>query len=101
MLPTLRQLEASALVYRLGSLTEAAAKLCIARCAISLLIRQIEEVAQVRLFDGTTRALRPTPACHEAVTFAERILSDARGLAHFMPDVTKLKSTITFEGEWL
>jgi LysR family transcriptional regulator, carnitine catabolism transcriptional activator len=67
MLPTLRQLEASALVYRLGSLTEAAAKLCIARCAISLLIRQIEEVAQVRLFDGTTRALRPTPACHEAV----------------------------------
>jgi DNA-binding transcriptional LysR family regulator len=67
MLPTLRQLEASALVYRLGSLTEAAAKLCIAQSAISLLIRQIEEVPQVRLFDGTTCALRPIPACHEAV----------------------------------
>ena len=92
MSPTLRQLETLVLVYRLGSLTKAAAESRVTQSAISLAIRQTEEILGVRLFDRTTRALRPTPACQEAVLFAERILSDARGLADHMKDFRELKT---------
>ena len=61
MNPTMRQLEALVMVYRLGSLTKAAAELRVTQSAISLLIRQIEENFQLKLFDRTTRALHPTP----------------------------------------
>ena len=80
MTPTMRQLEALVLVYRHGSLTKAAAELRVTQSAVSLLIRQIEENFQLRLFDRTTRALHPTLACRDAVPIAERILAGASGL---------------------
>lgn len=92
MTPTLRQLEALVLVYRLGSLTKAAAELRVTQSAISLLIRQIEENFQLKLFDRTTRALHPTPACREAIPAAERILADARGLSRHMRDLVEVKA---------
>jgi hypothetical protein len=80
-----------------GTLAKAAAELRIRQFAMSLLVRQMEEVLQVRLFDRTTRA---------ADTCSPRIGSicgehslRARGLVHHMRDLTELKSTITFEGE--
>ncbi|MGJ4928651.1 LysR family transcriptional regulator [Bradyrhizobium sp. HKCCYLS2038] len=92
MSPTLRQLEALVLVYRLGSITKAAAELRVTQSAISLLIRQIEENFQLRLFDRTTRALHPTAACREAIAAAERILAGAQGLSQRMRDLAEIKA---------
>ena len=92
MIPTMRQLEALVLVYRHGSLTKAAAELRVTQSAVSLLIRQIEENFQLRLFDRTTRALHPTLACKDAVPVAERILAGATGLARHMRDLLEVKA---------
>jgi DNA-binding transcriptional LysR family regulator len=92
MIPTMRQLEALVLVYRHGSLTKAAAELRVTQSAVSLLIRQIEENFQLRLFDRTTRALHPTRACNDAVPVAERILAGAYGLARHMQDLVQVKA---------
>ena len=89
---TLRQLEALVLVYRLGSLTKAAAELRVTQSAVSLLIRQVEDSFQLKLFDRTTRSLHPTPACEDAVPIAERVLADARGLARHMRDLFEVKA---------
>lgn len=92
MIPSIRQLEALVLVYRLGSITKAAAELRVTQSAISLLIRQIEENFQLKLFDRTTRALHPTAACRDAIPAAERILSGARGLSRHMRDLVEVKT---------
>jgi DNA-binding transcriptional LysR family regulator len=92
MTPTIRQLDALVMVYRLGSLTKAAAELRVTQSAISLLIRQIEQNFQLRLFDRTTRALHPTAACEDAVPIAERILAGARGLSRHMRDLVEIKT---------
>ncbi len=92
MSPSFRQLEALVLVYRLGSITKAAAELRVTQSAISLLIRQVEENFQLKLFDRTTRALHPTAACKEAVPVAERILAGAQGLSRRMRDLAEIKS---------
>jgi len=72
----LRQLQAFVAVYRLGSLTRAAEQLCVTQPAVTVLLRQLEQVSGVRLFDRTTRSLRPTVAAHESIAKAERILKD-------------------------
>jgi DNA-binding transcriptional LysR family regulator len=92
MIPSVRQLEALVSVYRLGSITKAAAELRVTQSAISLLIRQIEENFRLKLFDRTTRALHPTAACREAIPAAERILSGARGLSQHMRDLVEVKT---------
>ncbi|CCE07113.1 putative LysR-family transcriptional regulator [Bradyrhizobium sp. STM 3843] len=92
MSPSLRQLEALVLVYRLGSITKAAAELRVTQSAISLLIRQIEENFQLKLFERTTRALHPTAACREAIPAAERILAGAQGLSRRMRDLAEIKA---------
>jgi DNA-binding transcriptional LysR family regulator len=92
MNPTIRQLEALVLVCRLGSLTKAAAEMRVSQSAVSLLIRQIEEHFQLRLFDRTTRAVHPTPACKDALPIAEGILAGARGLARHMRDLIEVKT---------
>lgn len=92
MIPSMRQLEALVLVYRLGSITKAAAELRVTQSAISLLIRQIEENFQLKLFDRTTRALHPTAACREAIPAAERILSGARGLSQHLRDLVEVRT---------
>ena len=60
MIPTMRQLEALVTVYRLRSLTKAAAELRVTQSAISLLIQQLEQNFALKLFDRTTRVLHPT-----------------------------------------
>jgi len=92
MIPTMRQLEALVMVYRLGSLTKAAAELRVTQSAISLLIRQIEDNFRLKMFDRSTRALHPTPACRDAVPIAERILAGAQGLARHMRDLVEVKT---------
>ena len=83
----LRQLQAFVAVYRLGSLTRAAEQMFLTQPAVSVLIRQLEDSAGVRLFDRTTRSLHPTAAAHESIAKAERILEDLEQLAAGFKDV--------------
>ena len=92
MHPTMRQLEALVRVYRLGSLTKAAAEMRMTQSAMSLLIRQLEDSFRLRLFERTTRALHPTSACREAIPIAERILSGAEGLSRHMQNLAEVKT---------
>jgi DNA-binding transcriptional LysR family regulator len=85
----LRQLQAFVGAYRLGSLTRAAEQMFITQPAASVLIRQLEESTGVRLFDRTTRSLRPTAAAHESIARAERILRELEQLAHGFEDAGK------------
>jgi DNA-binding transcriptional LysR family regulator len=78
--PKIRQLRAFALAYRLGSLTLAADAMHLTPSAVSQLTQQLEQALSVRLFDRTTRALRPTEAAHEAIALAEKVLADIESL---------------------
>jgi LysR family carnitine catabolism transcriptional activator len=80
MNPSLRQLQAFVLAYHLGVLTRAADQMFITQSAVSVLIRQLEEGLGMRLFDRTSRTLRPTVAAREILPTAERILRDLESL---------------------
>jgi DNA-binding transcriptional LysR family regulator len=89
--PTLRQLRAFHAVYQLRKLSAAAEQLSVTQSAVSVLIRQMEEGLGARLFDRTTRSLRPTQAANEAVVVAERILRDVEALGAGVRDLAALK----------
>lgn len=76
MPPTLRQLEAFTLVYRLGTVTQAASRMNLTQSTVSVLLRQLEHGVGTRLFDRTTRTLSPTEAAHQILPFAERSLRE-------------------------
>ncbi len=80
MNPTVRQLQAFVLAYRLGVLTRAADQMFITQSAVSVLIRQLEEALGIRLFDRTSRTLRPTAAAEEILPTAERMLRDLESI---------------------
>lgn len=73
---SIKQIRAFVAVYKRGRLANAAQELSVTQSAVSVAIRQIETVLDVRLFDRTTRTLEPTSAAHEAIGLAERILQD-------------------------
>ncbi len=75
MKPTPRQLEAFIVATSQGGFTRAAEKMNITQSAVSVLIRQLEDGLNVRLFDRTSRSFRLTQAGREMLPTAERILS--------------------------
>lgn len=85
-----RQLQAFATVYRLGSLTRAAEELNLTQSAVSLLVKQLEEMWNARLFDRTTRVLSPTIAAHDAISAVKQILIDLRSLDVQMRNLAQL-----------
>lgn len=89
--PSLRQLRAFRAVYQLRKLSAAAEQLSVTQSAVSVLIRQLEDGLGTRLFDRTTRSLRPTPAAAEAIGVAERILRDVDSLGAGLRDLTELR----------
>src|SRR3954453_17657804 len=89
--PSVRQLRAFRAVYLLRKLSAAAEQLAITQSAVSVLIRQLEEGLGTRLFDRTTRSLRPTAAATEAVVVAERILRDIDSLGAGLRDLSALR----------
>jgi DNA-binding transcriptional LysR family regulator len=89
--PSLRQLRAFRAVYQLRKLSAAAEQLAVTQSAVSVLIRQLEEGLGARLFDRTTRSLRPTSAADEAVVVAERILRDVDSLGAGLRDLSALR----------
>lgn len=90
-LPSMRQLRAFAAVYHLRKLSAAAEQLSITQSAVSLSLRQLEEGLGARLFERTTRTLRPTQAAHEAMVLAERILRDAEALGAGTLELSQLR----------
>lgn len=89
--PSLRQLRAFRAVYQLRKLSAAAEQLAVTQSAVSVLIRQLEEGLGTRLFDRTTRSLRPTLAAAEAIAVAERILRDVDSLGAGLRDLSALR----------
>ena len=89
--PTLRQLRAFRAVYQLRKLSAAAEQLSLTQSAVSVLIRQLEESLGTRLFDRTTRSLRPTAAATEALATVERILRDLDSLGAGLRDLGALR----------
>ena len=89
--PSLRQLRAFRAVYQLRKLSAAAEQLSVTQSAVSVLIRQLEESLGTRLFDRTTRSLRPTPAAQEAIVVAERILRDVDLLGAGLRELSELR----------
>jgi DNA-binding transcriptional LysR family regulator len=68
-------------VHQLRKLSAAAQRLFVTQSAVSMLIRQLEEGLGTRLFDRTTRSLKPTAAANEMLPTAERILRDVDSLS--------------------
>src|SRR3954471_18504041 len=89
--PSVRQLRAFRAVYLLRKLSAAAEQLAITQSAVSVLIRQLEEGLGTRLFDRTTRSLRPTAAATEALATVERILRDLDSLGAGLRDLGTLR----------
>lgn len=89
--PSVRQLRAFRAVYQLRKLSAAAEQLSLTQSAVSVLIRQLEEGLGTRLFDRTTRSLRPTAAATEALATVERILRDLDALGTGLRDLGALR----------
>lgn len=84
---TLRQLRAFVAVYRLRRLAPAAERLSVTVSAVSVLLRQLEASFGTALFDRRARALEPTPAAHDAIGLAERVLQDLGELGSSMREL--------------
>jgi len=89
--PSVRQLRAFRAVYQLRKLSAAAEQLALTQSAVSVLIRQLEDGLGTRLFDRTTRSLRPTAAATEALATVERILRDLDSLGAGLRDLGTLR----------
>lgn len=89
--PNLRQLRAFRAVYQLRKLSAAAEQLALTQSAVSVLIRQLEDGLGTRLFDRTTRSLRPTAAATEALAVVERILRDVDALGAGLRELGTLR----------
>lgn len=89
--PNVRQLRAFRAVYHLGKLSAAAEQLALTQSGVSVLLRQLEEGLGARLFDRTTRSLRPTIAAVEAIGVVERILRDVDALGAGVRDLGGLR----------
>jgi DNA-binding transcriptional LysR family regulator len=89
--PTLRQLRAFLAVYQMRQLSAAAQKLFVTQSAVSMLIRQLEEGLGTRLFDRTTRSLKPTAAAEEMLSTVERVLRDVDSLSADFRELSTLE----------
>jgi len=89
--PTIRQLRAFVAVYQSRRLGTAAQRLFVTQSAVSMLLRQLEEGLDTRLFDRTTRSLQPTAAATDMLPTAERILRDVDALAGGFRDLATLE----------
>ncbi|MGJ7525873.1 LysR family transcriptional regulator [Variovorax sp. GB1P17] len=89
--PTIRQLRAFLAVYQLRKLSTAAQRLFVTQSAVSMLIRQLEEGLETRLFDRTTRSLKPTAAAEQMMVTVERILRDVDSLSNDFRELATLE----------
>lgn len=94
---TLRQMRAFVLTYRQRNLTHAAEAMHVTQPAMSALIRQLEDLLSVKLFERTPRFLRPTRAADEAFGRVEAILARTDALEMELHDHGRgFESRLTF-----
>lgn len=74
----LRQIEVFSEIYRWHKISTAAERLSLTQSAVSMHLKQLEDVVGTSLFDRTTRSLSPTTAAHDLQLLADRLLRDAR-----------------------
>lgn len=103
MNPTLRQLRSFVTVARLGSFTQAARRMHISQPALTVQIRQLEEMLGVQLFDRNTRSVTLTRVGAELVPQLERlqeemdaVLAHTRELASGQRGVVRLACIPSF-----
>ncbi|WP_181407547.1 LysR family transcriptional regulator [Nocardioides sambongensis] len=75
-----RDLRAIVAVAEHASFARAADALWISRASMSEQVKRVEQVLGVRLFERTTRSVRPTPAGRIFVDHAVRVLAELDGL---------------------
>jgi DNA-binding transcriptional LysR family regulator len=73
---TLRQIRCFHVVAEVGSFTRAAQRLRMTQPGLSLVIRELERVLNIRLFDRSTRQVELTAAGREFRASTERVLRD-------------------------
>jgi LysR family transcriptional regulator, carnitine catabolism transcriptional activator len=88
---TLHQLEVFIAVARYGGFTRAAERLFLSQPSLTLLVRQLEEQLQVRLFDRTTRRVELTAAGFELLPVAERLFSELALTAQNLRDLGNVR----------
>lgn len=85
----LRQLEAFAAVARHGSFTAAARQLGVSQPALTVQIRQLEEILTVRLLDRNTRSVKLTQVGRELAPVVERLLAEIHGIVESARDLSR------------
>lgn len=88
---TLRQLRAFLAVTRTGSFTLAAESLYITQSALSGLIKELEQVLGVRLFDRSTRRIQMSEVGRGIYPLIEKILTDLDGALDEVANIKALK----------
>lgn len=76
---TVKHLRAFTSVARLTSFTRAAEELALSQPALTMAIRQLEDIVGASLFDRTTRRVTPTPEGSDFLPTAERLLREFDG----------------------
>jgi len=98
----LRQLEAFVMVAKLSSFAAAADHLCITQPAISIRIAGFEQELGRKLFDRAGRTVALTPAGHEMLPHATRMVTDAQvlrrstGVPKFLANRIRIGTTDSF-----
>lgn len=88
---TLRQLRAFLAGAQSASFSEAAGKINLTQPGYSLIIRQLEDALDLKLFDRTTRRLALTPEGREFSQHVERILHDLDEAVQNLEDLRQLR----------
>lgn len=88
---SLRQLRAFVAVAETGKFTLAAEQLDVSQSSLSLLVRDLETVLGLRLFDRHTRRLELTDAGHDLLPVAQKTLMDLQSVVENSRDLLALK----------
>lgn len=87
MIPTPRQIRAFLTVARVGGFTRAAGELHLSQPALTVQIRQLEEILGVRLFDRDKRQVHLTQAGKSLLEPLERVLLDLEAVMNASQDL--------------
>ncbi|TDR81985.1 LysR family transcriptional regulator [Paludibacterium purpuratum] len=89
---SLRQLRAFVAVARSGSFTQAAESLFVTQSALSGLIKELEGVLGLRLFDRTTRRIQLSDVGHSLFPRVDKILHELDGVLEEASSLRTLKT---------
>ena len=92
--PTLRQLEILAAVARGGSFSRASAELHLTQPAVSMQIKQLEEVLGMPLFEYHAKGVVLTEAGREVHRTSQAITGELENLAHTLANLQGLKGGV-------